>query len=134
LEKGYERVSAKALLVANRFVTPSVMLRREIPLRFPRGKRYMEDHYLWTRMAFEGSGVARMNAALATTCKHTFGDAGLSSNLVSMELGELDNYRRLRREGRMGWPTCAALRALSAARFAKRWLLTVWRRAWMQDR
>jgi glycosyltransferase involved in cell wall biosynthesis len=128
VQDGYEMVPARALLLKNRFVTPSVMVRRDVTLRFPEGKRYMEDHYLWTRMAYEGLGVARLNAALATTFKHTFADAGLASHLVGMELGELDNYRRLLKEGRIG-PACwAAMSLLSAARFARRCLITLARR------
>jgi glycosyltransferase involved in cell wall biosynthesis len=133
-EPGHETLSAHGLLLHNPIVTPSAMIRRDVPLRFPEGKRYMEDHYLWTRIAFERRGVARMNAVLATTYKNTFGDAGLSSHLVPMELGELDNYRRLHREGWIGLALCAAMCALSAVRFVRRCVLTLWRKTWKQGR
>jgi teichuronic acid biosynthesis glycosyltransferase TuaG len=126
---GHALVSSTELLLRNRFVTPSVMVRRSVMLRFPRGKRYMEDHYLWTRIAYEGLGVARLDATLATTFKHTFADRGLASNLIGMELGELDNYVRLFRENCIGFCRCAAMCLLSTLRFMRRCLIVLAHRA-----
>src|SRR5687767_2844049 len=57
---------AKQLLWRNRFVTPSVMVRRGLGARFRSGQRYMEDHLLWTQLAFAGHRILLIELALAT--------------------------------------------------------------------
>lgn len=88
-------VSVASLLLGNPFVTPSVMLKRSLPLRFAQDRRYMEDHPLWMQIAFAGHRVVRLKAELAFLYKAPFGEGGLSSDLWRMEAAELDNYRIL---------------------------------------
>lgn len=121
---GYTHISRTALLISNRFITPAVMLRADLPFRFPAGKRHMEDHLLWLWIAFEGHCIVRLNAELAMTFKPSFGQAGLSSHLVAMERGELDNYRRLLRSRKIGLLTFEALALYSIAKFARRCVIT----------
>lgn len=45
--RGEQRITWTGLLLRHPFVTPSVMLKREIGLRFAEGLRHMEDHRLW---------------------------------------------------------------------------------------
>ena len=60
---GHKVLRRRDLLVSNRFVTPSVMVRAGLPLRFAAGKRHMEDHHLWALAACEGVGIARLRIA-----------------------------------------------------------------------
>jgi len=113
-------ISPAALLLGNRFVTPSVMLKRNLPFRFAEDRRHMEDHLLWMQIAFAGHRVVRLDAELAFLYKAPFGETGLSSELWRMETAELDNYRRLFRAGVLGAPATLALWAWSLAKFAKR--------------
>lgn len=92
-------ISKTGILLSNRFVTPSVMLKREIPFRFSKGKRHMEDHLLWAQIICAGLPVVRLSAELAAIYKFAYGVAGLSGQSRQMHRGEIDNYRQLRNEG-----------------------------------
>jgi glycosyltransferase involved in cell wall biosynthesis len=122
------RVSAQRLLWKNRFVTPSVLLRRSLSRRFRAGQRYMEDHLLWMELAFEGRNILLVQLPLATLHKPSYGADGLSANLIGMERAELGNYRLLSREGHFGPATLVLLWAWSAAKFVRRLVLVSVRR------
>jgi len=84
-----------ALMLSNKFVTPSVMLRREVAHRFVEKQRYMEDHMLWLEIICNGGRVVKLSPELTAIYKTQFGAAGLSSQLGLMERGDLGNYHRL---------------------------------------
>jgi glycosyltransferase involved in cell wall biosynthesis len=123
-----KEISARALLWRNQFVTPSVMVRREIPHRFLEGRRYMEDHLLWTQIAFSGLRILRIELPLATLFKPAYGVSGQSAALLQMEAAELANYRSLRREGRIGALTHSGLWFWSGAKFVRRLAVVAARR------
>jgi glycosyltransferase involved in cell wall biosynthesis len=125
---GYSLISRMALLRSNRFITPSVMLRTNLPFRFSAGKRFMEDHLLWLQIAFEGHCIVRLNPELSMTFKQPFGEAGLSSHLVAMEREELDNYRRLFRSKKIGHMIFGGLVFYSIAKFVRRCIIAALRR------
>jgi glycosyltransferase involved in cell wall biosynthesis len=116
----HAEVSARALLLSNRFVTPSVMVRRTLSARFRSGQRHMEDHLLWMQLALDGQRIARIGLPLASLYKPQFGAGGQSGDLKQMEAAELANYRLLRREGRIGGLQCGALLVWSAAKYLRR--------------
>ena len=55
------------LLLGNPFITPSAMLRTDIPQRFAEGRRYMEDHLLWLEIVCDGAKIVRLDVDLAIT-------------------------------------------------------------------
>ena len=77
------------LLYSNYLRTPTVVLRREITLRFPEGRRYGEDYHLWLSFLGAGGRAAFLNLPLAATHKPAFGVSGQSAALWRMEKGEL---------------------------------------------
>jgi GT2 family glycosyltransferase len=113
---GSNAVSVPALLLSNRFTTPSVMVRREVPNRFLPGKRHMEDHLLWIEIALEGRRIARLDEVLAFTFKPPVGGSGLSANAWAMRKAELGNYWTLRGSGRLGLAATLAFCAYSLAK------------------
>jgi glycosyltransferase involved in cell wall biosynthesis len=119
------RVTKAKLLLSNRFITPAVMLRREIPYRFRPGRRHMEDHLLWMEMACDRQILLKMEAVLAYTFKAPFGESGLSGELWNMEKAELDNYAILYRAGRINALSAAALLCLSVVKFLRRLIVAV---------
>jgi len=121
-------VQPAELLWRNRFVTPSVMVRRGIGARFRAGQRYMEDHLLWMQLAFAGHKILLIQVALATLYKQPYGAAGLSADLISMERAELGNYRLLWREGCIGAGKLAVLSAWSTVKFVRRLAIVSLRR------
>jgi len=114
------RVDGTAMLIRNRLPTRSVMLRSAVPLRFAEGKRASEDYLLWLRLVLTGRQAWFLDLPLACSFKEHFGAAGLTRSLWRMELGELDTYRRLRREGLVSAWTLPVLYGWSFTKFASR--------------
>jgi glycosyltransferase involved in cell wall biosynthesis len=113
-------VSRRQVLLRNPFVTPSVMLRKNLPFRFRGGKRHMEDHLLWMEIVLSGNVVRRLEAPLATINKAQFGAGGLSAQLWAMEKGELENYISLRKKSFISTPTTCFLLCFSLVKFVRR--------------
>lgn len=86
------RVSLAKMLLVNQFITPSVMIRANYPLRFESSQRYMEDYRMWLTIAANHGVIARIEVPLACIFKAPFGVSGLSSHLWKMECGELKTY------------------------------------------
>jgi glycosyltransferase involved in cell wall biosynthesis len=113
-------VLRREMLWHNPFVTPSVMVRRDLPFRFCPGKRHMEDHLLWMEVVLNGYACAKLAARLATIGKPQFGAGGLSAQLWAMEKGDLDNYWRLHRLGHISVAAALLFSVYSLAKYARR--------------
>jgi glycosyltransferase involved in cell wall biosynthesis len=112
-------------LLSNKFVAPSVMVRRDIAQRFVANRRYMEDHILWLEIVYSGQQVAKLSAELVAIYKNSFGVSGLSSHLWAMEQGELSNYQRLYNKNFINLAQWLALSMYSLLKFARR-LVIYW--------
>lgn len=110
------------VLLSNPFVTPSVMLRRDLPLRFHEAQRYTEDHMLWMALACSGVRMVLLPQDLAAIYK-PFGVRGLSANLWRMQRGDMGNYRRLYAARQIGLWTFVALMGFSMLKFGRRLVL-----------
>jgi glycosyltransferase involved in cell wall biosynthesis len=115
-----ERIRKWALILSNKFVTPSAMVRRDVGQRFVERQRYMEDHMLWLKIICSGGRVAKLPAELAAIYKEPFGVTGLSAQVWLMERGDLGNYRRLYREKYIESYQFAALGAYSVLKYVRR--------------
>jgi glycosyltransferase involved in cell wall biosynthesis len=115
-----ERIRKWTLILSNKFVTPSVMVRRDVGQRFVERQRYMEDHMLWLKIICSGGRVAKLPAELAAIYKEPFGVTGLSAQVWLMERGDLGNYRRLYREKYIESYQFAALGAYSVLKYVRR--------------
>lgn len=120
------------LLLSNQFITPSVMLRSTDVSRFLTGRRHMEDHLLWLEILSRGGRIDKLMVPLALIFKQPFGVAGLSSELWSMEKGDLENYFHLYASRYLtGWELCL-LTVFSLLKFVRRltvyWLVWRWRK------
>ena len=123
-----EWISPPKLLISNPMVTPSVMVRTDVPFRFMEGKRHMEDHLLWMEIAMSGLCVVRLNIRLAVIGKAAYGAGGLSGQLWAMEKGDLQNYWYLRNTGNIGLPTAMLMTLLSLAKYLRRLAVVAARR------
>ena len=117
---GVTAIGWLGLLLKNPFVTPSVMVRRDIDQRFDAASRHMEDHRLWLDVAAASSSMVRLEAPLVALFKPPYGSSGLSAQLWKMEQAELGNYRHLRAQGHLGTVACASLQVYSLLKYAKR--------------
>jgi glycosyltransferase involved in cell wall biosynthesis len=118
-----ERIHKRALLLSNKFITPSAMLRRDVKQRFVKGQRYMEDHMLWLELVCSGAVVTKLSAELAAIYKSPFGAAGLSVQLWPMEKNELNNYARLYSSGCINLVEWLSLGLYSLLKYVRRMLI-----------
>lgn len=114
------QVSPQTLLFKSCFSTPTVMLKKEIPLRFDSNKRYAEDLYLWQQIAFSGLQMTRLESPLAYVHKSLYGEGGLSAQLWNMEKGELKNLIDLYRQNKIKQLLFVAAISFSMAKYFKR--------------
>ena len=108
------------LLLSNQFITPSIMLRRDIAQRFSEHQRYMEDHLVWLEIICDGALVVKLPEELAAIYKSSFGVTGLSANIFAMERSELYNYVQLYKSQRLGLIALIFLEAFSLLKFLRR--------------
>ncbi|MBM9488062.1 glycosyltransferase family 2 protein [Pseudomonas sp. ICBG1301] len=116
----FTRVLKQQLLLSNKFSTPSIMLRRDLPLRFPEGKRFCEDYELWCVLCCSGLDCYSIDKPLTFCHKPLYGHAGLSGNLWNMEKGELEVYKVLRAQRKIGFYYHCFLKFWSLMRYLRR--------------
>lgn len=115
------RVGFLKMLIANRFPTRSVMLRRDLPFRFA-DRSVTEDYLLWLEVILAGHAAYRIEAPLAVSFRADFSPGGYSGQLWRHERRELEAWHRLRRDGRITRPTWAIASAWSLVKFVRRHL------------
>ena len=108
------------LLLSNQFITPSIMLRRDIAPRFSERQRYMEDHLLWLEILCDRALGVKLPEELAAIYKSSFGVTGLSANIFAMERCELYNYVHLYKTQRLGLFALIFLEVFSLLKFLRR--------------
>lgn len=112
-------LTSRHLLGRNTVPTSGVMLRADLPVRFPE-KRYSEDYYLWLRLVLGGWKGVVIRSELAFRYAPAYGASGLSGRLWRMERGELDTYCRLVSEGLLPARDLLWLVPWSLAKFLRR--------------
>lgn len=96
---GARQIAPRRLLLSNAFATRTVMLRRELALRFDERFRRSDDYLLWLRIVHGGSEAWLLETVLAYSFKAAYGEAGLSRDLWEMEKSELAVYGQLAHQG-----------------------------------
>ena len=117
---GAQDIAWTTLLLRHQFVTPSVMLKREIPLRFSAGARHMEDHRLWLEIVGAPLRVVKLQAELAAVYKPVYGASGLSADMWRMEKAELANYRYFQSIKKISTLYMFTLQTYSLAKYVRR--------------
>ena len=124
----FKYISKNRLLISNPFVTPSVMIRKDIKFRFDPNKRYMEDHLLWLQIICDHHKIAKLNLALVAMYKQAYGSSGLSSHLWAMEKSDLDNYWILYKARKIDFISVNILSFYSLIKYLRRLIVIVLRR------
>lgn len=96
---GVEIIGRSTLLLRNPFPTPSVVLRRDLPLRFDEGFRRSEDYLLWSQIVLSGYRCARIDQILAICNQREPGTTGLSDDFAGVHRARGEMRRKLMREG-----------------------------------
>ena len=120
-------ISKLQMLISNRFITPSVMIRRDIKMRFAPGRRHMEDHLLWLEVVCNGGKLVRLSAELAAIYKPAFGVSGLSSQMWKMACADFGNYGYLYRQRHLSTLLWVLFSGLSIVKFGRRLLIQIGR-------
>jgi glycosyltransferase involved in cell wall biosynthesis len=115
-----QEITWSRLLLRHQFVTPSVMLKRDIAPRFSEGFRHMEDHRLWLEIVGMPLQAVRLEAELAAVYKAVYGASGLSADMWRMERAELANYRFFHDQGKLSMVQLFLLQAYSLVKFLRR--------------
>ncbi|MEA3406390.1 MAG: glycosyltransferase family 2 protein [Pseudomonadota bacterium] len=113
-------VHPKQLLLKNVFSTRSVMLKRSLNHRFKDGQYYCEDYLLWLQVCLSEQACYKFSLPLAFVFKKAYGEAGLASNLLQMEKGELQSYSDITKQGLISSQTRFVYSSLSVLKFLKR--------------
>lgn len=120
------------MILKNQFVTPSVMVRKDISQRYIDHQRYMEDHMLWMCIICDGLKVANLNVELAAIYKGAFGVNGLSSQIWNMAFGDFGNFWRLFRRRSINILQFCLISCFSAAKFARRLMIYYFYLQWIK--
>ena len=121
------RVTKWAALLKNQFITPTVMLRRSLFFRFNEKKRRSEDLLLWLSICLSGNTCYRIDTPLAFLHKASYGQSGLSGNIWAMQIGELDAYWKIYKNGWLNKASFIIVACFSLLKFVKRWLTVKFR-------
>jgi len=89
-------------LIRNRLSTPTVMVRADIPQRFPTDTWYAEDFSLWTNIVAQNGPAVFSDAVLTYLYKPVYGSSGLSVDHRKMHQGELKVLSDLRSTEHIG--------------------------------
>lgn len=113
-------VTLGAFLVRNLFCTPSVMIRRDVELRFSEDREMAEDYLLWLELLASGARAVLIDSQLVCLHKPAYGESGLSSQLRRMERKDLRAFSLLRQSKRISWPIYLATSGFSLLKYARR--------------
>lgn len=124
----FDKVSPWRILISNPYPTPSVMLRRNLPLRFDVSLDRLEDQLLWAEIAMSGYGSYYSSTPLAFVHKAAYGVDGLSKNFIKMEFGELKMYHILYKKRYLGLFPYIFFEIFSLFKFCRRLVLLALRK------
>jgi glycosyltransferase involved in cell wall biosynthesis len=92
-------IERRTLLLRNPFPTSSVVLRRDLPLRFDENFRRSEDYLLWSQIVFSGYRCARIDQVLAIWNERASGASGLSDDFAAVHRARGEQRRKLLQQG-----------------------------------
>ena len=124
----FRKLPSIYVLLKNPFITPSFMVRSNLPIRFLSGRRHMEDHLFLMRVSTAGFEIGKIGISLAFIYKNIFGDAGLSADLWIMQRREIENYEILRQEKGISHVASGILKIYSWLKFFRRYLIVIARK------
>lgn len=118
------KIQPARALISNQLSTPTVMLRRNIHLRFDSKKKYSEDYLLWLEIILNKFKVIFIHLPLAFIFKPNYGAGGLSGHMWQMEIGEINTYVNLYKKGFFSIFLLKGLIMISVIKFFKRLLVS----------
>lgn len=86
------QISCTKLLFKNFAVTPSIVFKKNISIRFNETMRYTEDHDFFLRVCLSRYKIYYLDIALVRLNRSVMSEGGQSSNSFKMRLGEMKMY------------------------------------------
>lgn len=123
-----KQIGKQRILIKNHFVTCSVMMKRDLNLRFLEGKRYVDDHLLWMEIVFNGNYIYYIDQPLAHIYKSTYGQSGLSSHMQQMQEGEIEAYELLFKDFKLNPILLRIIKCYSYTKYFRRLIVQYIRR------
>lgn len=116
-------ITMRDLLTRNQWATPTVLVRRNLPHRFPQGRRYAEDYQLWLLIGGLGEPLVRVESPLVALFKDPYGHSGQSARIWRMVGGEYLAILSAHRAGAFGLPELMTALTILNGRTARRLIL-----------
>jgi len=113
------RINLLKMLWFNRFPTRTVMIRRDIALRFGQ-LSHSEDYLLWLEIVASGAPCYLIQAVMACCFRPEFSPGGYSGQLWRHERCELVAFASLWAKGGLGFATWIIVSAWSLIKFLRR--------------
>lgn len=121
-------VTKRQMLLRSRFPTPSVLLRRDVDVRFTPNRRYSEDLEVWLRVICGGGKSVLVDEPLCAIFKAEYGAGGLSASYLRTTMGQYVTYWRVFRSGLLNPFEWAAAEVFAVVRAARRLVIVLARR------
>lgn len=123
-----KRINLFELLVKHYFLTPTVMMKKNLPFRFDNNLRHTEDHALWLQMVGKDYLTYYLEPPLAYLHKAPYGEGGLTRNLWAVEKNELKVFKKLRDDGIINHPVWIIVSIFSILKFIRRLIIVTVRK------
>lgn len=91
-------IGRRDIFVSSVFPTPSVMMKKSLPFRFPEDMKVAEDYEMWIRIVLAGYKTYFFNIDLLCLLKPPYGAGGLTGNLVMMDIHHDKFLKKFRNE------------------------------------
>ncbi len=111
-----------SMVISNRMITRSVMLKTELSFRFG-GKSVTEDYLLWLEMVASNIPMLRFDEPLAVSFRPEFSAGGYSGDLWRHEKRELNAILKLYQKKKINLPSLSIFSAWSLVKYGRRFLL-----------
>lgn len=116
----FKKIKLFQMLISNTVPTRTVMVKRKVPLRFPEGGEFIEDYFLWLEFIVGGYCIIFIDCPLAITFKKEFSGAGYSGKLWTQEKRELNTFKYLYLNKKIGFLTFIFFIPWSFLKFLRR--------------
>ena len=125
----FNKINLNKLLFKNYFITPGVMLKNVISLRFDESMKYSEDYKLWLSILCNyPDSVYYSSSVLCFLFKPNFGFSGLSGSLYLMQKGEIQSFKYLYKNAQLNIFYFYLALIFSSLKFFRRLIVTFFRR------
>lgn len=121
-------INFKKSLFKNYFETSTVMVKTEVikEVMFHEPQKYSEDYRAWLTILSNNFEGLYINSFLTKSIenKASFGESGLSKNLLGIEKGEWQNFQYLLKTNKISYSDYLLAISYSTLKFVRRFILT----------